>query len=357
MHPLHPQKPGVVRGDAGYAHEGAADGGVDLLRQRQQLLLRSAGDKSAAEIEEGPVGCVDARRRLPDALLLGRVGRVGGNRGLRLVVVHGDLDVLGHVHQHRAGTAGDSQPECLPNGVRQVPDLAHEVVVLGDGQGDAGDVDLLEGVGADLVIGDVAGDRHHGDGIQKGGGDAGDQVGGAGAGGGDDHAGLPGGPGPAVGGVGGPLLVGGEDVPELVLVFVQGIVDMDHLSAGVAENGCNALLNEGPDNNVRAGQFHGIILSRVKNKTPSLFQQRDRIILTMILRYHSSCRRRRPLSVTDITPQGNGRAPSVLLKAFTLFRPAAPGRLLRNVPPPARTVRRLSEAGAVSLFPHRCVFL
>ena len=75
----------------------------------------------------------------------------------------------------------------------------------------------------------------------------------------------------------------------------------------------------------------------------------------MILRYHSSCRRRRPLSVTDITPQGNGRVPSVLLRALALFRPAAPGRLTRNIPPPARTSRRLSEEGADLLFPHRCV--
>jgi len=75
----------------------------------------------------------------------------------------------------------------------------------------------------------------------------------------------------------------------------------------------------------------------------------------MILRYRSSCRRWRPLSVTDITPQGNGWVPSVLLRALALFRPAAPGRLTRNIPPPARTSRRLSEEGADLLFPHRCV--
>ena len=281
VHPLHPQKPGVVRGDTGYAHEGAADGRVDLLRQRQQLLLSPAGDKPAAEIDKWPVGGVDALRRLPDALLLGSVRRVGGHRRLGLVVVHGDLDILGHVHQHRAGTAGDRQPEGLPDGVRQVLDLAHEVVVLGDGQGNAGDVDLLEGVGADLVVGNIASDGHHGDGIQKGGGDAGNQIGGSGAGGGDDHAGLPGGPGPAVGGVGGSLLVGGEYVLEFVPVFIQGIIDMDHLPAGIAEDGGDALLQQSPDHNVRAGQFHvSSSFLGVKNKTPPLFLQRDRIIVS-----------------------------------------------------------------------------
>jgi len=48
------------------------------------------------------------------------------------------------------------------------------------GQGDAGDVDLLEGVGAEDLAADLAGDRHNGNAIEHGGGDAGDEVGGAG---------------------------------------------------------------------------------------------------------------------------------------------------------------------------------
>ncbi len=56
-----------------------------------------------------------------------------------------------------------------------------EEVVLGDGQGDAGDVDLLKRVGAEDFGGDLAGDGDDGDGVEHGGGDAGDEIGGAGA--------------------------------------------------------------------------------------------------------------------------------------------------------------------------------
>ena len=72
--------------------------------------------------------------------------------------------------------------------------------------------------------------------------------------------------------MGSPLLVGGEDVPQLVLVLIEGVVDMDHLPAGVAEDGGDALLQQGPDNDVRAGQFHvSSSFLWVKNKTPPLF--------------------------------------------------------------------------------------
>ena len=183
------------------------------------------------------------------------MGRVGDNGRLGLVVIGRNLNVLRHVHQHRAGAAGDSQPECFPDGVRQVPDLPYKVIVLGNGQGDAGDVDLLEGVGADLRIHHIAGNGHHGNGIQESGGNASDQIGGSRAGGGDDHTGLPSGPGPAVGSVGSALLMGGEHVGHLVPVLVESVVDVDHLPAGVAENSMDALLQQGSDNNVRAGQF------------------------------------------------------------------------------------------------------
>ena len=125
--------------------------------------------------------------------------------------------------------------------------------MLGDGEGDTGDVDLLEGVGADLRAGHVPGDGHQGHGVQKGGGDARDQVGSPGAAGGDDHPGPPRGAGVAVGGVGRALLVGGEDVAELVPVLVQGVVDVDDLPAGVAEDHLAALLDKCSDNDVSAG--------------------------------------------------------------------------------------------------------
>src|SRR5699024_2395663 len=113
------------------------------------------------------------------------------------------------VDQHRAGPAGGRHGEGLPHHVRDLVRRADEEGGLGDGHGDAGGVHLLEGVPAQQVLPHVAGDEHHGGGVQVGGGDAGGQVGGAGAGGGEAHAHLSGGAGIAVCGVGGALLVGG----------------------------------------------------------------------------------------------------------------------------------------------------
>ena len=261
VHTLHSQEPGIVRGNTGNAHQGAAHGGVDDLSHLQQFLLGVAGDQTAAEVEEGPLGGVDAVRRLPDADVLCRMGFLRRHRGLGFVVIFGHLHILGHVDEYGTGTAGFRQPEGFPDGIRQILDGTDEIVVLGNGQGDTGDIDLLEAVGADDGVGHVAGDGYQGNGVDVSRGDAGDQVGGAGAGGGDDHAHVTGGPGIAVGGMGGPLLVGGQHMLQLALVFVQGVIDVDDLAAGVAEDHIGALLDQSAHDDIRAGKYHVIILS------------------------------------------------------------------------------------------------
>ena len=106
--------------------------------------------------------------------------------------------------------AGDL--EGLADGGGDVFGAGDEEVVLGDGQGDAGDVDLLEGVAAEDFGGDLAGDGDDGDAVEHGRGEARDEVGGAGAGGGHADAYAAGGAGVAVGHVGGALLVADEDM-------------------------------------------------------------------------------------------------------------------------------------------------
>ena len=68
------------------------------------------------------------------------------------------LRVLGDVDQHRAGTARARDVEGFAHVVRDVIGAGHQVVVLGDRQRDAGDVGFLEGVGADQLAADLAGD-------------------------------------------------------------------------------------------------------------------------------------------------------------------------------------------------------
>ena len=125
--------------------------------------------------------------------------------------------------------------------------------MLDDRQRDAGDVGLLEGVGADEVGADLAGDGHHGDRVQIGVGDAGDQVGRARAAGGHADADLAGGAGIAVGGVHGALLVAHQDVAQHLGVE-QRVVERDDHPAGEAEEHVAALGFQRGDDGLRT--FH-----------------------------------------------------------------------------------------------------
>ena len=122
--------------------------------------------------------------------------------------------------------------------------MTHEIGVLGDGHGDAGDVHLLKGVAADQVAPDVAGDEDDGRRIHIGGGDARGQVGAAGAGGGKAHAHLARAAGITVSGMGRALFVGGQDVTDAVLIVVQLVIQIYDAAAGVAENGIHPLLQQ-----------------------------------------------------------------------------------------------------------------
>ena len=88
-------------------------------------------------------------------------GGPGGSRaarrgGLPVEFARALLRVLGDVDEHRAGPAGRRDVECLANRRRDVVGARHQVVVLGDGQRDARDVGLLEGVGANQLAADLS---------------------------------------------------------------------------------------------------------------------------------------------------------------------------------------------------------
>ena len=165
----------------------------------------------------------------------------------------GLLGVLGDVDEDGAGAAGAGDLEGLADGGGDVFGAGDEEVVLGDGEGDAGDVDFLEGVAAEDLGGDLAGDGDHGDAVEHGRGEAGDEVGGAGAGGGHADADAADGAGVAVGHVGGALLVADEDVVDGG-ELAQGVVDGEDGAAGVAEDGGGAFAGEGGPEDFGAGR-------------------------------------------------------------------------------------------------------
>ena len=55
--------------------------------------------------------------------------------------------------------------------------------------------------------------------------------------------------------------MGGEDVLQFVLIFVQGVINVDDLPAGIAEDDIHALFNQGANEDIGAGKKHSIILS------------------------------------------------------------------------------------------------
>ena len=150
------------------------------------------------------------------------------------------LHVFGDIDQHRPRTTCGGDPDGLGHDARQVVGVLHHVVVLGDGQGDAGNIGLLKGVGADQVAGHVAGDGEQRHAVHHGVGQPGHQIGGPRPGSRHAHAQPPGGFCVPFGGVDGPLLVAAQHMPDLGVIG-QGVVHRHDRAAGVAEHRVDAV--------------------------------------------------------------------------------------------------------------------
>ena len=158
----------------------------------------------------------------------------------------GELHVLGHVDQHRAGTAGGRDVERLVQDLGEIVDVAHQPVVLGAGPRDADGVAFLERVVADQVRRHLAGDADQRDRIHQRVGQRRHHVGGAGTGGHQHDAGLAGRARIAFGGMAGALLVADQDVLDLALLE-DLVIDRKHRAAGIAEEMLHAVIDQRAD--------------------------------------------------------------------------------------------------------------
>ena len=136
--------------------------------------------------------------------------------------------IFGDVNVHRSRSPAARKVECLSNHVRNLIGAAHQVVVLGHWQRDAGDVDLLEGVLADEGVWNVPRDHHKRHGVEHCGADAGDEVGGTRARGAQAHSNVARGACVAISGVRGRLLMTDQDVAQLRVVDEHVIERKDH---------------------------------------------------------------------------------------------------------------------------------
>ena len=187
---------------------------------RRKISAAPGYVQAAPDVEQGPLRFCEHGRGLPDlhgvALVHGVVPPDRDRLGKRLL--RGlEQHVLGDVDEDGPGPAARRDVEGLPHDPAEVLPVGDEVVVLGDRARDADDVRLLEGVVADHVARDLAGDDHEGDGVEVRRCQARDRVGGTGAARDEAH------PAPArrsrvpVRGVHGALLVARENEPDRLL--------------------------------------------------------------------------------------------------------------------------------------------
>ena len=202
------------------------------------------GDLGGGQLELARVAVhvrAEARQAGDDLLL-------GGVLGARLLLE----GVLRDVDVDRARPAGPGDVERLREGTRELVRIADQVVVLGHRQGDAVDVDLLEGVLADERGRHVAGDRDHRDRVEERRADPGDEVRRARAARPEADADPTGDPRVPIGRVGAALLVADEHVAQLRVV-AEHVVEGQHDAARVPEEDVDALTEErladdiGPD--------------------------------------------------------------------------------------------------------------
>jgi len=266
VHPQHAQGEGRGRVHDANRHQGVGYRNISLLRQGAQLGASLGKHDAAAGIDERHLRFVDDIRRFSQLFLvddnLFPVAPAGGffwDDGPHPF----SKDVAGEVHQHGTRPEGPGHQKRLPQLAGQVPGVCYQVVVFGNGAGDAGHVRLLEGVDADGVAGYLAGEGDHRDGVHIGGGYSGDQVGGARSGGGEADAHLAGCTGVAVRGMGRGLFVSHQDVADVRFVQ-QGIVDQEAARAGIAENGIHPLPLEAFEKYLGSA-LHGVILLSEKD--------------------------------------------------------------------------------------------
>ena len=242
--------------DAADGHHGVRRRNIRLALQLQQHVACVRGFNTAAVIDHRTLGGGNHIRYGLQLFVRNLVGLVDLNLALRDKLTLSGGNILRDVDQHRTRTSGSGNAERIAHGVRQLLHIAHNEIVLGDRHGDAGDIDLLEGVSADEARADVAGDGDHRDGVHISRCDAGDEVGRARAARCEAHADLAGGTGIAVRRMSRALFMCRQNVMNAVAVFIKCVVDIEDRTARVAENGVNALLYERVNQNLRTVLYH-----------------------------------------------------------------------------------------------------
>ena len=222
VHAHHADVERVRRRQAADPEQRHRDRNLRALGEGAQFVHRARDQHAVPGEDDRPLRFVQERGRLGErrARRLGGADRQPGHAGAAASQSNSqDACCASFVMSISTGPGppGLGDHERFAHRARHVLGAGHEVVVLGDRQRDAGDVDFLERVAANQAAADLAGDADDGRGVHHRGGDAGDHVGRARAGGRNRDADAAARARVAVGHVRRPLLVPHEDVPDRIV--------------------------------------------------------------------------------------------------------------------------------------------
>ena len=165
VHAQHVERLGIHLVESAQAQQRGGDGDIAGLGHLPQRLVGAGQDHATADVEHGLLSAVDHLGRILH--LLGMAGVAVQGLALDQVlargIVHlfradGRRHVLGQVDQHRARPAAGGDQEGLVDDARQLAHILDEIIPLGARPGDAGHIGFLEGIIADDLGGDLAGE-------------------------------------------------------------------------------------------------------------------------------------------------------------------------------------------------------
>ena len=261
MHPDHARITVAPAVKSAFAHQRITDRCVHKFRQTGHLLKGVRNDGSAAHIEVGPLCRPDVLRRLLQLLL-----SIGGGPADLLACRHRSVfadrgsHILGNIHQNRAGPPALSNVKSPPQRACQLFHVLDDITVLCDGHGHSRNVHLLKAVLAQHGKRHIGRNCHHGHRVHVRRSNTCHQIGGSGSAGGHTYTHPACGSCIAVRRMGGTLLMGGQDMPDLPAVLVQCIIDIQNGTAGISEHGVYSLLLQTFYYDLRTVQLHMSLL-------------------------------------------------------------------------------------------------
>ena len=266
VHPEHAEEVRLAGRHGAEAHQRRGDREPGFANEPRERAARGRPGihHAAPGVDDRPFGPEEEIERRPylggRRLLPGPIAFDGVARG-RDVSEFGVLDVLGKIDDDGARSPLGGDRVGLGQHRHELTDVLDQVVVLGARARDADGVRLLEGVVADQVRGDLAGQAEHRDTVHQRIREPGDRVGRAGTGGHEHHANAAGRAGVAFRHVHGGLLVAHEDVADPVLPEDR-VVDGEHGAARIAEHDLDAEVGERAHNDFCTGESHRNLRAR-----------------------------------------------------------------------------------------------